>query len=146
MSTILPLNPEGAKLSELRNPVERFRMPKKRVRRFGDAAPAETMLRASRDALDWVPRGKASIGEVKTLIGREVEEREPKKGKPLSVWGNGLVVEFTEATSMTEPRDDLRTRARFSSRRRCWRPSRSSLRTSTCSTIMPFSSTVISRF
>jgi hypothetical protein len=143
MSTILPLIPEAAKLSELRNDGERFRAPKKRVRRLGDA-PAEIMLRASTDAFDCIPRVKVSTGEVNTLMGRDVDKRDGIRGRPLSVCGKGLV-EYIEATSNAEPREDLRARARFSSRRRCWRSSRSSLRTSKCSTIMPFSKTVTSR-
>ena len=120
MSTMLPLNPEGAKLSELRNDGERFRAPKKRVRRFGDA-PAEIMLSASKDAFDCIPRVNVSVWEVNTLIGREVDERDGRSGRPLSVWAKGLMVERVEATSKAEPREDLRARARFSSRRRCWR-------------------------
>ena len=144
MSTILPLNPEApAKLSELRNDGERFRTPKKRVRR-GDAF--ETMLSASMDVLDCIPRvTKVSAGEVNTLMGRDVDERDGRRGRPLSVCGKGLVVEYIEATSKAEPREDLRARVRLSSRRRRWRPSRPSLRTSTCSTTMPFSNTVTSR-
>jgi|SRR6267142_1660723 len=145
MSTILPLKPEGAKLSELRNDGVRFRTPKKRVRWFGDA-PAETMLSASIDGFDCIPRAKVStVGEVNTLIGREVDERDGRSGRLLSVWGKGLMVESIEATSKAEPREDLRPRDRFSSRRRCWRSSRSSLRASKCSTTMPFSNTVTSR-
>ena len=145
MSTILPLIPEApAKLSELRNEGVRFRTPKKRVRR-GDA-PAEIMLSASTDVFDCIPRvTKVSAGEVNTLMGRDVDERNGRRGRPLSVCGKGLVVEYIEATSRAEPREDLRGRVRLSSRRRCWRPSRSSLRTSTCSTTMPFSNTVTSR-
>jgi hypothetical protein len=143
MSTILPPTPENAKLSELRNDGERFRAPKKRVRRLGEAPP-ETMLRASTDAFDCIPRVKVSIGVVNILMGRDVDERDGIRGRPLSVCGKGLV-EYIEATSKAEPREDLRVRARFSSRRRCWRSSRSSFRTSTCSTTMPFSNTVTSR-
>jgi len=79
MSTILPLNPEGAKLSELRNDGVRFCMPKKRVC-LGDA-PAEIMLSASMDGFDCIP----IVGEVNTLIGREVDERNGSSGRPLSV-------------------------------------------------------------
>src|SRR5258707_7052294 len=114
ISTILPLTPEGAKLSELRKDGERFRTPKKRVRR-GDAP--EIMLRASTDAFDCIPRvTEVSAGEVNTLMGRDVDESDGRRGRPLSVCGK--VVEYIEATSKAEPREDLRGRARFSSRRR----------------------------
>ena len=143
ISTILPLKPEGAKLSELMNDGERFRRPGKRVR-LGDA-PVEIMLRASMEAFDCMLREKVSIREVDTLIGRDVDERDGTIGEPVSGLSKGLMLEYVEATSNAEPREDLRARARFSSRRRCWRSSRSSLRTSMCSTIMPFSNIVTSR-
>jgi hypothetical protein len=43
------------------------------------------MLRASIDAFDCMPRVKVSIGEVATLIGREVDEWDGRSGTPLSV-------------------------------------------------------------
>jgi hypothetical protein len=54
-------------------------MPKKRVC-LGDA-PAEIMLSASIDGFDCIP----IVGEVNTLIGREVDERNGSSGRPLSV-------------------------------------------------------------
>ena len=83
MSTILPLNPENAKLSELRNDGERFRAPKKRVRRLGEAPP-EIMLSASTDAFDCIPR-VVSTGVLNTLMGRDADECDGIRGRPLSV-------------------------------------------------------------
>lgn len=67
--------------------------------------------------------------------------------KPLSVCGAGLWAEYNEETSKTELLDDLRALARslFSSRLFRSRSSLSSRFTSTCSTIIPFSSNVTSR-
>lgn len=82
-----------------------------------------------------------------TLVGRPEPACEyleyGSKPTPLSVLGLKLCAEMMELTSMTELRDDLR--ARFSSLRLRSRASFSSLRTSTCSTIIPFSRSVTSR-